>query len=385
MMMIQNLEDHIREAAQIGKEVFEEIHSWPELGNEEFKTATLIGKKLKAMGLGIERPLPTAVVVNIKGEGHDHTNKTVAFRADIDALPMAEEAMVRYRSRRAGLMHACGHDAHTGILIGAAQVLCRMQHLLPCNVRLIFQPDEEGQGGAERLIKTGVLKGIDQIFGFHVKPELTAGSVGFQYGTVHGESIMFQGTVKGASAHGARPNLGRDAIYGASEFISMCQSILSRDLEPGKAGVLTFGKIKGGEGQNILADKTEFEGILRGEDPSACQFLCSRMQSIAAGLSQALGIHIELDFQPGYKALINDEQSVNQVRRAAAGELIEIKQSSMTVDDFSFYLQHVPGAYFFLGSGFEGKQNSGLHTNTFHLNEECIAVGIETLVRLCME
>jgi amidohydrolase len=386
MVVVQNLEEYIREASRTAKEVFEEIHSWPELGNEEFKTVTLIGKKLKSFGLGIERPLATAVVANIKGCAGASKRKTYAFRADIDALPISEKTMVSYRSRRAGVMHACGHDAHAGVLVGLAQVLCRLRDQLPCDVRLILQPDEEGNGGAEKLIKSGVLKGVDQIFGFHVKPELPAGTVGIQYGTVHGESRMFQAEISGTRAHGAKPHLGRDAIYGAAEFISMCQGILSRDLDPARAGLITFGRIEGGEAGNVLAGHVEMKGIVRGEDEAVCDLLCDRMNIIAKGLSQVLSMDMELKFVPGCVCLVNDPSSVKQVRKAAEagmGKVTEIKRISMTVDDFSSYLRHVPGAYFFLGSGFEGRENSPLHTGDFQVNKDCLRVGVETLARIC--
>ena len=384
-MIIQNLHEYILEAERVAKEVFEEIHSWPELGNEEFKTSTLIGRKLKDMGFEIYRPLATAVAVDIEGTTEYQNKRTIAFRADIDALPIAEETLVSYRSRRAGLMHACGHDAHAAILVGLAQVLCRLKHVLPCNVRLIFQPDEEGEGGADRLIDLDILEGVDQIFGFHVKPELTAGTIGIQYGTVHGESRMMEVCVKGTPAHGAKPDLGRDAIYGAAEFISLCHGILSRDLDPVKAGLISFGRIQGGEAGNILARQVKLDGIVRGEDPEVCDLLCERIRIIAKGLSQAMGLAIDVEFIQGYKGLVNDRRSVEQVKAAAPKRPVELNRKSMTVDDFSSYLQVVPGAYFFLGCGFEGRENSGLHTSRFQINEECLAIGIETLVRICMD
>nr|WP_305146588.1 M20 family metallopeptidase [Anaerovorax odorimutans] len=382
-VIIQNLNEYIQEAEQLAKEVFEEIHSWPELGNEEFKTVTLIGRKLKEMKLEISRPLATAVTADIKGKGNPQ--KCIALRADIDALPIAEEAMVSYRSRRAGLMHACGHDAHTAILVGLAQVLHRLKNVLPCDVRLIFQPDEEGKGGADRLIETGVLKGVDQIFSFHVKPDLMAGTIGVQYGTVHGESRMLEVRIKGTPAHGAKPDLGRDAVYGAAQFISLCQGIVSRDLDPVKAGLISFGRIRGGEAGNILAGQVELEGIIRGEDGEVCDRLCQRIRILARGLSQAMGLSIDVKFTQGYRALINDRRSAEQVKLAAGDKAVEINRKSMTVDDFSSYLQLVPGAYFFLGCGFADRENSGLHTSRFQINEKCLATGIETLAQICMK
>lgn len=386
MAIIQNLEEHVQNAGQTAREVFEELHSWPELGNEEFKTAALIGKKLKGMGLEIKRPLATAVTADIRGEGgFGAARKTIAFRAELDALPVTEEAMISYRSRRAGLMHACGHDAHAAVLVGLAEILCRFRSVLPCNVRLIFQPDEEGEGGAQRLVEQNVLDGVDGIFGFHVKPELPAGTVGVQYGAVHGESRMFRAEVTGISAHGAKPDRGKDAICGAAEYISMCQEILSRNLPPNRAGVITFGTIHGGQGKNILAEHVVMEGIVRGENSQVCRLLSERMKIIARGISQALGLRVDIDFEPGYAALVNSDVLVDQICRAAPGKVRELKETSMTADDFSAYLQRVPGAYFFLGSGFSDRGNSGLHTGSFQINEECLEVGIRTLTRLCLQ
>lgn len=382
MIIVQNLDEYISDAALTAKEVFREIHSWPEAGNQEYKTAALIGKKLKAMGLEIKRPLATAVTADIKGTG-SHL-KTIAFRAELDALSVAEETMVSYRSRRAGMMHACGHDAHSAMLIGLAQILCRLQGVLPCNVRLIFQPDEEGSGGAEKLVDKGVLKDVDYIFGFHVKPELPAGTVGIKYGTVHGASKVFYAEVSGTASHGAKPDLGRDAIYAAAEYISMCQGIVSRNLAPEQSGLISFGTIRGGQERNVLSDRTVMEGILRGENAAICSLLEERMKILAKGLSRALGVHIKIDFDEGCKAVVNDPLLTRKISEAAQEKTAELKEISMTVDDFSAYLQKIPGAYFFLGSGFPDRENSGLHTGTFQINEACLKTGIQTLIRLCL-
>ena len=192
-------------------------------------------------------------------------------------------------------------------------------------MRLIFQPDEEGNGSAERLVRLGILKGVDRIFGFHVRPELNAGSIGLPYGTVHGESRVCRIEVKGEASHGARPDQGKDAVYGAAEFISICQSIVSRDLGPDKAGLISFGKIEGGTVGNILAGQVHIDGIVRGENAQICDFLCSRMNVIAKGLSQVLELRITPEFEQGCRAVVNDEASVEMVKTAAAGKLIEMK------------------------------------------------------------
>lgn len=381
MLIVQNLKEYVEEGQLYARTIFRQLHSWPELGGEEFKTSVIIGRELKAMGLDIRRPFPTAVVADIQGSG----DKTLGFRADIDALPIAEETMVSYRSRRAGIMHACGHDMHTAVLLGAAKILCKMRSVLSCNIRLLFQPDEEGEGGALRLVEKGALQGVSQIYGFHAMPQLPAGQIGIKYGTVHGESRTFVVRIQGQQAHGAKPHLGRDAIYGAAELINLYQSILSRDLDPIKCGVIHFGKIQGGESRNVMADKVLLEGIVRGNDAAVCDLICKRMQVMATGLSRAMNLEIQVNFENGYSALINSQDCVNKIKKAAACDIVELREKSLTVDDFSELLKEVPGAYFFVGSGFKDRENAGLHTSSFQINEDCIATAIETLVRICLQ
>ncbi len=298
----QNFKAQVKQAAREAKGIFEELHSWPELGNEEFKTVTLIGKKLKELELGIERPLATAVVVNIKGTGGGTPEKDDCLSGGY-RRPSHSGRGHGELSITASRHHACLRPRRpSAILLGLARVLCGIRETLPCDVRLIFQPDEEGNGSAERLVRLGILNGVDRIFGFHVRPELSAGSIGLPYGTVHGESRVCRIEVKGETSHGARPDQGKDAVYGAAEFISICQSIVSRDLEPDKAGLISFGKIEGGTGGNILAGQVRIDGIVRGENAQICDFLCSRMNVIAKGLSQVLELRITPEFEQGCRA-----------------------------------------------------------------------------------
>lgn len=388
-MVIQNLEEYIGEGSRFAEEVFRKLHSWPEPGREEYRTAALIGKKLKEIELDIKRPLATAVTAEIQGQGKkDQQGKTtVALRADIDALPIQETTAVHYKSRREDYMHACGHDAHTAILLGTAWVLQKMKSVLPCNVRFIFQPDEEGVGGAQMLIREGALEDVNYIYGLHVFPQLHTGTIGLRYGTVHGESRMAVVKVKGKQAHGARPQLGRDAVYASAEYICLCQNIISRYLDPEKGGVITFGTVEGGTAPNVIADDVILKGIIRGEDKETCDLICNRMEEYARGLSQVLDVEIIPEFTEGYPALVNRDNCVRQLKKAIESQDCRIEylqKPTLTVDDFSYYLHRVPGAYFFLGCGFPDRENSGLHTSNFLMDPDCIAVGIENFVRLCL-
>lgn len=362
------------QATCVAETIYKKLHSDPELGNQEIRTTKLIEETLAPLGFKIRKPLPTGLIADIKGDSED----IVAFRADIDALPIQEETGLPFASKNTGVMHACGHDVHTAVLIGFAHVLS--QRRPDSGIRLIFQPDEEGDGGADRLIKAGAMKGVKKLFGLHVMPELPSGNIGIKSGIVHGASKMFRVKINGVQAHGAKPHLGCDAVYCGSVFVSMCQGIITRSLDPLHPGLITFGTIEGGDGRNVLADCVELEGIIRGV---SCDFISSRMEAVARGLEIALGAEIQLSFQPGYKLLKNDDGILAQVREAAGQKAVELKNMTMTVDDFASYLYEVPGAFFFLGCGFPGKENSGLHTGSFQADITCIRTGIALLTKLC--
>jgi len=426
-MVIRDLNKIIRKSTVAAIDIRRELHQFPELGKEEFKTAELIKREFQKFGIESEKPaknLPTAVCALIKcraksDEGIDvinsemaHNKITIVLRADMDALPIAENNLFSFASKNEGIMHACGHDVHMAVMLGTAMVISNIKYKFNVNIKFIFQPNEEGDGGAEILINHGVLEvnntkkstkeKANLILGVHVKPELPAGTIGLRYGKVHAASVMFKIVVSGQKSHGAKPNEGRDAVVAAAYIIVNAQTIISRNMDPIYSGVISFGKINGGEARNVISDNVTLEGILRGEDEQMCLMLKERLQEVVTATAAAMSTKAQIDFKEGYPALVNDDVVVNMVRgavkeynqvyahspnqqeidmeyNAEAVKIREIESYSMTVDDFAYYLQEIPGAYLFLGSGYEGRENPGLHTSNFEVDEKCIQTGITML------
>ena len=365
-----------------------QLHRWPELGNEEFNTNAKIKYELNELGIETEQLLKTGIVGTLKG---GKPGKVIALRSELDALQIEEEIPLDFASERKGYMHACGHDVHMAVLLGTARVLSEIREELSGIVKFIFQPAEETTGGAARMIKRGCLENpkVDYILGLHVKPELPAGTVGIKYGKVHASSDMFKITIAGAKSHGASPNQGVDAIYVAAQIITSLQGIVSRNINPLKSAVISIGTIEGGNSRNVIADEVILEGTIRSLDRGNREFLKERIRSIVRLVSMANMARGKVEFEKGYSQLINDNLIVDVIKDAAVygnnvEKIIELKEPTMGVDDFSFFLEKVPGAFFFLGSGFKDRENPGLHTGNFEIDERCIKTGIlaETLTIL---
>ena len=362
----------------------QDFHQWPELGNDEYKTTRRVRQELEQLGIRTEQKLSTGITAMIRGGGGKPENKKViAVRADMDALPLLEETCLPFQSERKGIMHACGHDVHMAVLLGTARVLNEIKEYINGDVKLIFQPAEETTGGAERLIKKGCLDDprVDYILGLHVKPDLPAGMIGIKYGKVHASSDMFEIDVIGRSSHGAYPELGIDAIVAAAQIIANSQSIISRNISPLNSGVITYGSMESGDALNIISDRAVLKGTIRSLDISSRDLLKQRLREMVKFTAKAAGAKAQIRYKKGYDVLINDNFVVDIIKDAALREpwiekVIEVKEPTMGVEDFSFYLEKVPGAFFFLGSGFRGRENSGLHTGTFEVNEKCIRIGI---------
>lgn len=387
--MRYELKSMIDEAEQWARGIYRHLHAFPETGNEEFGTAGFIEERLREIGLESRRPLPTSVSAE-QGEWQSGKRRLV-LRADIDALPIREETGLEFASRREGFMHACGHDAHTAVVLGTAMVLSKVFNI---NVKYIFQQDEEGSGGGRRIAESGELRPRtetedgDTVIGLHVRPSLPAGCIGLREGAICGASRMFDLTVRGLRSHGALPHLGRDAIAAAGAIICGAQGIVSRRMDPAEPVVVGFGKIQGGSGRNILADEVRLEGIIRGERSEPCRQAAEELERLCRGIGAACGVAADLSFAEGYPPVVNDGRIVRRLRAAAAaaGELwggridvVDIDRCSLTVDDFAYYTQVCEGAYFYIGSGYADRENSELHTGTFCIDERCIRTGIEVL------
>ncbi len=383
MINILEIEELVRKAGKRAVRLRQELHRWPELGNEEFQTSDRILSELEELGIETRRMLATGIVGSLN---HKQGKKTVALRADMDALPVTETVNLPFASERRGIMHACGHDVHMAVLLGTAMVLRKIQDEINGNVKFIFQPAEETTGGALRMIKKGCLEPkTDYVLGLHVKPDLPAGTIGVKYGKVHASSDMFRITVKGKHSHGAYPEMGIDSVAAAAQIVTGVQSIVSRNVSPLNSAVITVGSIRGGTAVNLIADSVVLEGTIRSLDHNCRELLKSRLKEMTLLTAKAYGARAEVKFQKGYPVLINDNLVVEMIKDAAICEtavekVVELKDPTMGVEDFAYYLEKAPGAFFFLGSGFKGRENEGIHSGGFEVDEKCIPVGIQVEV-----
>lgn len=364
-------------------EIRRDLHQHPELGLEEHRTSARVQALLDELKIPYRAGIGgTGVLGWIEGEAGP--GKTVALRADLDALPIQEANDVPYRSRHDGLMHACGHDVHTAILLGAAKVLQGLRPRLPGMVKLLFQPAEETVGGAQLLIADGVLENpkVDAIFGLHVESELEVGRFAVRYGQRNASSDAVKITVKGRSCHGAYPANGVDAIVAAAHVVTALQTIVSRNVDGRDSAVVTIGVIRGGTQANIIADEVELRATVRTLDPKIRTLVLKRIEEVAQGTARALGGDAEVLVERGYDPLINDNAMVDLVRANAEGlvgsENVTVRpRPNMGVEDFAYYLSHAPGAFFSLGVRNEARGIvHGEHTNRFDVDEECLAFGV---------
>ena len=365
------------------------LHRVPEPGNQEFETQRIITETLDE--LGIEYTTENTWVVGlIRGA---HPGETVAFRADIDALPVEEPEDCPFRSTHPGMMHACGHDAHMAILLGAATILSGMKDELHGNVKLLFQPAEETEGGAERMVKAGVMENphVDRVYGLHVMPRLPVGTVETRRGTLNASTDSVTLIVHGLSGHGAYPESGRDAIVCAAQIISALQTLVSRNLSPLSSAVLSIGRVEGGRASNIICDEVTMKGTLRTANAEIRAMMKRRIDEVVSGVAQAMGCTAEVCIKPGYNALVNDINEAERVHRVGARlfgaeHMLEKAEPSMGAEDFSFFSDEAPGAFYHIGCVREDELPAPpLHSRDFHIDEKCLAVGMAMHVAMALE
>jgi amidohydrolase len=351
------------------------IHMNPELGFEEVETSKLVAGYLEKFGLQVKTGMAkTGVIGLLKGE---KPGKTVAIRADMDALPMEEANEIPYRSKVKGKMHACGHDAHVTILLGVARLFSSMPNRLQGNIKWIFQPAEEGGGGGRVLTEEGVLENpkVDAIFGAHLFPDLKIGRVGIHEKEGLAATDRFIIKMIGRGAHGAYPHLSRDPILAVGELISQIHTIVSRS---------------GGTAFNIIPDEAEILGTVRSLSQKVREELKSRMEEVTQGVAKSFGMDYHFDFQWGYPALINDPEMSHLVAAACAKgigkENVEFIRPSMGGEDFAYYLEKVPGSFFRLGCRNEEKGIvNPFHSSRFNIDEDVLPFGVEMFTRIIDE
>ncbi|WP_159884223.1 M20 metallopeptidase family protein [Paenibacillus puerhi] len=365
------------------------LHRYPETAFEEEKTAALAASLLEEAGLAVTTGIGrTGVVAELRGAV---PGPTIALRADMDALPIGEETGLPFASERAGFMHACGHDVHTAILIGAARLLAAHRHLLAGTVRFILQPAEEINAGAKAMLADGVLRDVDSIYALHNLPTLPAGQVAVRQGPMMGSVDRIELVIEGKGGHGAIPDQSIDPIVAASAIVMGLQTAVSRELSPFDSAVVTIGSLLAGEANNVIPHRALLTGTVRTFSPEVQELMPERLKRLSSHIAEAYRCKAELRYIPQTPVLAGDARCVEQVERVARTLLGEDRlkeaQPTMAGEDFAVFLQHVPGSLFWLGSGpaSRAEQAFGLHHPKFVVDEACLVEGVLMMAALALE
>ena len=366
------------------------IHAFPELGFQEELTASLVSKQLTQWSIPHQTGIAkTGIVATIEGS---KPGKVLAIRADMDALPIQEANEVSYRSQHPGKMHACGHDGHTAIALGTAYYLQQHRQDFAGTVKIIFQPAEEGPGGAKPMIEAGVLTNpdVDAIVGLHLWNNLPLGTVGVRSGALMAAVECFRLQIRGKGGHGAMPDQTIDSIVVGSQIVNALQTIVARNVNPLDAAVVTVGEFHGGTALNVIADSVSMSGTVRYFNPQLEETISQRIEQIVSGICQSHGASYDLDYWQLYPPTINDSDMARLVA-SVAQEVVETpigvvpECQTMGGEDMSFFLQQVPGCYFFLGSANPSRDLAYPHHHPrFDFDETALGMGVEMFVR-CVE
>lgn len=357
------------------------LHQHPELSDQEYETQKFIKDRLTEMGVEHHPIARTGVVGIIRGgEG----GNTVALRADIDALPIQDSKDVPYRSQNPGVAHACGHDAHTTIALGVARYFSERRDQFKGNIKFFFQPAEEAMGGAQRMVEAGCMENpkVDYVIGKHIMTYREAGEVEVKFGKLNASTDGIKITVIGKAGHGAYPETGVDAILVASAIVQGVQSIVSRNVSPLESVVVSLGTIQGGTTGNIICDEVVLRGTLRTVNETVRQQAKKRLTKIVEDVAAAYGAVGKVEISPGYDALVNDDRIVAVIKELAeeklgADKVFTKEYPSMGAEDFSFFLNEAPGAFYHLGCGNREKGiTATVHTKDFDIDEDCLSLGV---------
>jgi carboxypeptidase Ss1 len=389
------LTDFLKEARKIEPEIIKirrDIHQNPELAYKEKATARLVADKLRTLGLGVKTGIGgTGVMAVLRGPG---SGKVVALRADMDALPIEELADIDFKSRVKGVMHACGHDTHVAMLLGAARLLVNRKDELAGTVKFLFQPAEEngGRGGAKPMIQAGVMADpkVDYVFGLHIDNDLSSGTLGFRGGPIMASPDTFEIKVIGRGGHGAYPHETVDPVYVAAQVIIALQGVSGRMIDPIQPFVITIGSIHSGTKENIIPDQAILQGTLRTLDEKTRKLAKAKIAEVAKGVSKAFSAKAEVDFEEdAYPVTVNDvhvtEQAMKIIKKIPHTK-VRTREPIMGGEDFSRFLHEAPGTFYFLGNNNPAK--GCVHPNhspRFKVDEDVLKLGAASLATLAME
>lgn len=374
-------EKYLKEVIEIRRD----IHKNPELSFCEYRTSELVAKKLEELGIEVIKNVgKTGVVGVLKGSKE---GKVVALRADMDALPLNEDTDLTFKSINKGVMHACGHDVHTANLLGVAMILSQMKEDIKGSVKFIFQPAEENGGGGRYMVEEDVLKNpnVDAVFALHIHP-LPLKTVVYKYGTMSSASDSFTLKVKGKKAHSSTPNMGVDAILIAATIITTLQSVIFRNTDPLETSTYTIGMINGGNAPNIIPDEVEMIGSCRNLNAKVREEMLNKIESISKGIAKSMGGDCEFKLKTGYPSVVNDEKMTNLVKEVSESlvgkeKVVELDKPLMGSEDFSFFLNKVPGSFFVVGSG----KSESLHHSKFEVDEDVFKTSLELMSRVAIK
>ncbi|MDQ6661933.1 MAG: amidohydrolase, partial [Chloroflexota bacterium] len=366
-----------------------DLHEHPELAFEEIRTSGIVAQRLKSLGLEVQTGIAkTGVVGTLHGNVQKPDAKTIAIRADMDALPIYEMNEIDYRSTADGKMHACGHDGHTSILLAVADMLSKRKDELAGDVKFVFQPAEEQIGGAEPMVKEGAMKDVDGIIGLHLISGYPMGRVGVRSGTVFASADRFILTVKGKGGHAAMPEGSVDPIVIMAYIITALQTLISRETSPFSPAVITIGRVQAGTAFNIIPQSAELQGTMRAFTKEHREKLTRRITELTDGIARSMGGSCDVTFIDGCPPCINDEKMTEVVYKAAVETVgpdkVDDSEEVMTTgsDDMSFFLDAVPGCYFIVGASNEEKEATYPHHHPrFNIDEDALPVAVEVLTR----
>ncbi|MBR6825937.1 MAG: amidohydrolase [Oscillospiraceae bacterium] len=358
-----------------------ELHQYPELSEQEHRTRALITARLDELGVPYRIHSNGGITATI-GKG----NRAVGIRGDIDALPIEEKTGLPYASKNPGVMHACGHDIHTAVLLGAAEMFKAKEDDLGCAVKLFFQPAEETVGGADRMIREGCMEDpkVDTVLGIHVSPTIPVGTVSFQPGKMNAAVIEMDITVRGKGCHGAHPEKGVDAIVVAANIITALQTVDSRRTAPTEPVVVTIGSIQGGTGRNIVAEEVTMKGTVRVLDMDTAKKVKALVTQTATSIASAYGAEALVELVDDYPALVNDRDLTSLMAQEATAllgaEKVFVRDvPSMGADDFAYFANAAKGCYFSIGTLSPGQEGQTLHSSVFAPHEDCMLTGLAVI------